>query len=34
LLVERITFTYGDKPVEWRRGFYSTQNFHYHNELG
>ena len=34
LLVERVTFTYGDKPVEWRRGFYSTQNFHYHNELG
>ena len=34
LLVERVTFTYGDKPVEWRRGFYSTQNYHYHNELG
>ncbi len=34
LLVERITFTYGNKPVEWRRGFYSTQNFYYHNELG
>lgn len=34
LLVERVTFTYGDKPVEWRRGFYLTQNFHYHNELG
>jgi len=34
LLVERVTFTYTDKPVEWRRGFYSTKNFHYHNELG
>lgn len=34
LLVERVTFTYADKPVEWRRGLYSTQNFHYHNELG
>ncbi len=34
LLVERVTFSYADKPVEWRRGFYSTQNFHYHNELG
>jgi GntR family transcriptional regulator len=34
LLVERVTYTYGNKPVEWRRGFYSTQNFHYHNELG
>ena len=34
LLVERVSFTYGDKPVEWRRGFYSTQHFHYYNELG
>ena len=34
LLVERVTYTYANKPVEWRRGFYSTQGFHYHNELG
>ena len=34
LLVERVTFTYADKPVEWRRGFYSTKHFYYHNELG
>ncbi len=34
LLVERVTFTYDDKPVEWRRGFYSTRNYHYHNRLG
>ena len=34
LLVERVTYTYANKPVEWRRGFYSTQNFHYQNELG
>ncbi|MFZ4535526.1 GntR family transcriptional regulator [Propionivibrio sp.] len=34
LLVERVTFTYDNKPVEWRRGFYSTENFYYHNELG
>ncbi len=34
LLVERVTFTYANKPVEWRRGFYSTHDFHYHNELG
>ena len=34
LLVERVTFTYGEKPVEWRRGFYSTRNHHYRNELG
>ena len=33
LLVERVTCTYGDKPVEWRRAHYSTQNFHYHNKL-
>ncbi|MEI7612637.1 MAG: GntR family transcriptional regulator [Betaproteobacteria bacterium] len=33
LLVERVTYTYANKPVEWRRGFYSTENFHYHNEL-
>jgi len=33
LLVERITYSYGDKPTEWRRGFYATHNFHYHNEL-
>jgi GntR family transcriptional regulator len=34
LLVERVTFTYGNKPVEWRRGVYSTKDFYYHNELG
>ncbi|WP_300455933.1 GntR family transcriptional regulator [Accumulibacter sp.] len=34
LLVERVTFTYGNKPVEWRRGFYATRNYHYHNQLG
>jgi len=33
LLVERITYSYGDRPTEWRRGFYATHNFHYHNEL-
>lgn len=34
LLVERVAYTYGDKPVEWRRGFYSTAKHHYLNELG
>ena len=34
LLVERLSFTYGDKPVEFRRGLYSTAAHHYHNELG
>ncbi len=34
LLVERIAFTYGNKPVEWRRGYYATRQHHYLNELG
>ncbi|MDR2506842.1 MAG: GntR family transcriptional regulator [Candidatus Accumulibacter sp.] len=34
LLVERVSYTYGDRPVEWRRGFYSTRDYHYYNELG
>lgn len=33
LLVERVTYTYGNKPVEWRRGFYATGSHHYFNEL-
>jgi len=33
LSVERVTYTYGDKPVEWRRGLYSTAEHYYHNEL-
>jgi GntR family transcriptional regulator len=33
LLVERVTYTYGDRPVEWRRGFYNTERYHYFNEL-
>ena len=34
LSVERVSYTYGDKPVEWRRGLYSTQEHCYLNELG
>ena len=34
LLVERITFTYEDRPVEMRRGLYVTRRHHYRNELG
>ncbi len=34
LSVERISFTYGDRPVEWRRGLYSTAEHCYLNELG
>lgn len=33
LSVERISFTYGDKPVELRRGLYLTNAHHYRNEL-
>ncbi|MBX3685940.1 MAG: GntR family transcriptional regulator [Rhodocyclaceae bacterium] len=33
LSVERVTYTYGDKPVEWRRGLYLTANHFYLNEL-
>jgi GntR family transcriptional regulator len=34
LAVERVTYTYGDRPVEWRRGLASTRNHFYLNELG
>ncbi|CAB1369313.1 Transcriptional regulator, GntR family [Denitratisoma oestradiolicum] len=34
LSVERVSFTYGDRPVEWRRGLYSTAEHYYLNELG
>jgi GntR family transcriptional regulator len=33
LLVERLSLTYGDKPVELRRGLYNTASHHYRNEL-
>jgi len=33
LCVDRIAFTYGDKPVEWRRGLYHTSGYSYYNEL-
>ncbi len=33
LSVERASFTYGDKPVEMRRGLYLTTNHHYQSEL-
>ncbi len=34
LLVERVSMTYGDRPVELRRGLYSTAGHHYRNTLG
>jgi len=33
LQVERLSFTYGDRPVELRRGLYQTAAHHYRNEL-
>lgn len=33
LLVERISYTYGNKPVEIRRAQYNTQEQHYENKL-
>jgi GntR family transcriptional regulator len=33
LSVERVSYTYGDKPVEVRRGLYRTDCHHYQNEL-
>ena len=34
LWVDRVTLTYGERPVEWRRGLCATRHFHYVNELG
>jgi GntR family transcriptional regulator len=33
LSVERLSFTYGDRPVELRRGLYHTTTHHYRNQL-
>jgi GntR family transcriptional regulator len=33
LSVERVSYTYGEKPVEVRRAVYQTREHHYHNEL-
>ena len=34
LCVERVAFSYGEKPVEFRRGYYRTDKHYYRNELG
>ena len=34
LSVERISYSYGDRPVEVRRSLYLTMRHHYQNELG
>ena len=33
LEVERVSYTYGDRPVEVRRGLCLTERFHYRNSL-
>jgi GntR family transcriptional regulator len=33
LSIERISYTYGDKPMEWRLGLCITDDHHYMNEL-
>jgi GntR family transcriptional regulator len=33
LSVSRVSFTYGDRPVELRRGLYDTSSHHYRNRL-
>ena len=33
LSVERVSYSYDDKPVEWRRGLYHTERHFYRNEL-
>ncbi|TAK91944.1 MAG: GntR family transcriptional regulator [Burkholderiaceae bacterium] len=33
LLIERVSFTYGERPVEVRRGRYLTRDFYYSNQL-
>ena len=33
LSVERLTYTYGDKPAEVRKGSYVTRDYFYRNEL-
>lgn len=34
LSVERVAYTYHDKPMELRRGLYRTDTHHYRNDLG
>jgi len=33
LSIERVSYTYGDKPMEWRHGLCVTDDHHYRNEL-
>jgi len=33
LCVDRVAYTYGDRPVEFRRGLYRTEKHYYRNTL-
>ena len=33
LAVDRVAYTFADRPVEWRRGLCTTRHHHYLNEL-
>lgn len=33
LQIERVAYTFGDRPVEWRRTLCNTRNFHYMNKI-
>ena len=33
LRIERVAYTFGDKPVEWRRTMCNTRSFHYMNKI-
>ena len=33
LQVDRVSYTYGDRPMEIRRGLYLTDRYHYRNSL-
>lgn len=33
LCVDRVAYTYGDRPVEFRRGLYRTDRHHYRNAI-
>jgi GntR family transcriptional regulator len=34
LAVDRVAYTFGERPVELRRGLCATRHHHYLNELG
>ncbi|MGB4562213.1 MAG: UTRA domain-containing protein [Methylophilaceae bacterium] len=31
--IERVSYTYGNKPIEWRLGLCLTDEYHYQTEL-